>query len=116
MDRAVAREKLDQDIAKAWEVLGAGQSQYLGGQRFEPQFVAEIEGVHTNLIGHLVKMEDGQAVTFTCPDLRLSLRFIEQALTDLIAAAAEREAQNGQQPSQAVKHRREDRRGSLSLH
>ena len=72
-------------IKAAWRVVHAAYEQFENAGAIDPEHVEEMRRVQLDVAMHLAKVEDGHAILYTERSTRRSLRYIEQAATNLIA-------------------------------
>ena len=69
-------------IKAAWRVVHSGQEEFEKAGAIDPE---HLEVMQLDVAMHLAKVEDGHAILYTEWSTRRSLRYIEQAATNLIS-------------------------------
>ena len=72
-------------IKAAWRVVHSGHEQFEKAGAIDPEHLEVMRRIQLDVAMHLAKVEDGHAILYTEWSTRRSLRYIEQAATNLIS-------------------------------
>ena len=72
-------------IKAAWRVVHSGQEEFEKAGAIDPEHLEVMRRIQLDVAMHLAKVEDGHAILYTEWSTRRSLRYIEQAATNLIS-------------------------------